>query len=60
MKKFLVKNIETEKFLVTIDWTSIESGRLKPKILIAVSFDRKTGSINRKSGKIRFLKNSAF
>ena len=43
-----------------IDWTSIESGRLKPKILIAVLFDRKTGSINRKFGKIRFLKNRAF
>ena len=43
-----------------IDWTSIESGRLKPKILIAISIDQKTGSIDRKSRKIRFLKNSAF
>ena len=40
-----------------IDWTSIESGRLKPKILIAISIDRKIGSIDRKSGKIKFLKN---
>ena len=29
-----------------IDRTSIESGRLKPKILIAISIDRKTGSFN--------------
>ena len=43
-----------------IDRTSIESGRLKPKILIAISIDQKIGSINRKSRKIRFLKNWAF
>ena len=60
MKKFLVKNIETENFSVAIDRTSIELGRLKQKILIAISIDRKTGSIDRKSGKIRFLKNRAF
>ena len=59
-KFFLVKNIETENFSVAIDQTSIESGRLKPKILIAISIDQKTGSIDRKSRKIRFLKNSAF
>ena len=40
-----------------INWTSFESGRLKPKILIVISIDRKTSSINQKSGKIRFLKN---
>ena len=39
-----------------IDWTSIESSRLKPKILIAISIDRKTGSIDRKFGKIKYLK----
>ena len=30
------------------------------KILIAISIDWATGSIDRKSGKIRFLKNKAF
>ena len=59
-KIFLVKNIESENFSVAIDRTSIESGRLKPKILIAISIDQKTSSIDRKSGKIRFLKNIAF
>ena len=43
-----------------IDWTLIELGKLKPKILIAISIDWKIGSIDRKSGKIRFLKNRAF
>ena len=65
MKKILVKNIETENFSVAIDRsridrTLIEAGRLKPKILIAISIDRKTSSIDRKSGKNRFLKNIAF
>ena len=63
-KKFLVKNIETENFSVAIDResprTSIESGRLKPKILIAISIDRKIGSIDRKFEKIIFLKNIVF
>ena len=59
-KFFLVKNIETENFSVAINQTSIESGRLKPKILIVISIDRKTGLIDRKSGKIRILKNRAF
>ena len=56
----MVKNIETENFSGSIDRTSIESGGLKPKILIAISIDRKTGSIDRKSGKIRFLKTKHF
>ena len=43
-----------------IDRTSIELGRLKPKILITISIDWKTGSIDQKSGEIRFLKNRAF
>ena len=43
-----------------IDRASIELGRLKPKILIAISIDQKTGSIDQKSGKFRFLKNRAF
>ena len=30
------------------------------KFLIVISIDRKTDSIDRKSGKIRFLKNRAF
>ena len=60
MKNFLIENIETENFSFAIDRTSIKSGRLKPKILIAISIDRKTGLIDRKSGKIRFLKNRAF
>ena len=64
MKKNFGQNIETENFSVAIDGESprtlIESGRLKPKILIAISIDRKIGSINRKSGKIRFLKNKSF
>ena len=42
-----------------IDRTSIESGILKPKILIAILIDRKTGSIDQNSGKKRFLKNKA-
>ena len=62
-KNILVKNIEIENFSVAIDQESIElieSGKLKPKILIAISIDRKTDSIDRKSGKIIFLKNRAF
>ena len=43
-----------------INRTSIESGSLTPKILIAISINRKTGSIDRKSGKIRFLKTKHF
>ena len=43
-----------------IDRTSIESGKLKPKILIAISIGRKTSSIDRKFGKIKFLKKRAF
>ena len=43
-----------------IDQTSIELGRLKPKILIAILIDRKISSIDRNSGKIKFLKNIAF
>ena len=60
MKKNFGQKHRNWKFAVAIDRTSIESGRLKPKILIAISIDRKTGSIDRKSGKIRFLKNRAF
>ena len=45
-EKILVKNIETENFSVVIARESIESGKLKPKILIAISIDRKTGSID--------------
>ena len=59
-KIFLIENIETENFSFAIDRTSIKSGRLKQKILIAISIDQKIGSIDWKSGKIRFLKNRAF
>ena len=63
-KIMLVKNIETENFSIAIDWESIEhqssQANLNQKILIAISIDRKTSSIDRKSGKIRFLKNIAF
>ena len=59
-KKIVVKNIETENFSIAIYRTSIESGRLKPKILIAISIDRKIGSIDRKSRKNKFLKNKVF
>ena len=63
-KIILVKNIETENFSVAIDWESIEhqssQADSNQKILIAISIDRKTGLIDRKSGKIRFLKNRAF
>ena len=34
----------------------IESGRFKPKIFIAISIGRATGSIDRKSGKVNFWK----
>ena len=47
----MIENIETENFSFAIDRTSIKSGRLKPKILIAISIDQKTSSINRKSEK---------
>ena len=60
MKKKFGQKHRTENFSIAIDRTSIESGRLKPKILIAISIDLKTGSIDRKSRKIRFLKNRAF
>ena len=63
-KIILVKNIEIENFSIAIDWESIEhqssQANLNQKILIAISIDLKTGSIDRKSGKIRFLKNRAF
>ena len=63
-KIILVKNIETENFSVAIDWESIEhqssQADSNQKILIAILIDLKTGSIDRKSGKIRFLKNRAF
>ena len=63
-KIILVKNIETKNFLVAIDWESIEhqssQANWNQKILIVISIDLKTGSIDRKSGKIRFLKNKAF
>ena len=64
MKNFLVKNIETENFSVAIDRESIEHQSSQEdsnqKFLIAISIDWKTGSIDRKSGKIKFLKNIAF
>ena len=44
----------------SINWASIKTDKGWPKFLIAISIDRKIGSINRKSGKIRFLKNRAF
>ena len=63
-KIILVKNIETENFSVAIDWESIEhqssQADSNQKILIAILIDLKIGSIDRKSGKIRFLKNKAF
>ena len=63
-KIILVKNIETENFSIAIDWELIEhqssQANLNQKILIAISIDLKTGSIDRKSGKIRILKNRAF
>ena len=58
-KKFLVKNIETENFSVAIDRESIEHQSSQEdsnqKFLIAISIDWKTGSIDRKSGKIKFF-----
>ena len=44
----------------SIDRIPIESGKFKPKNLIAILISRATGSIDRKSGKITFLKNRAF
>ena len=43
-----------------IDRTSIELGRLKPKILIAISIDRKTGSIDESLEKSDFWKTEHF
>ena len=64
MENFFGQKHRNDKFFSCdrsiIDRTSIKSGRLKPKILIAISIDRKTGSIDRKFGKIKFLKNKAF
>ena len=63
-KIILVKNIETENFSVAIDWESIEhqssQADSSQKILIAILIDLKIGSIDRKFGKIRFLKNKAY
>ena len=40
--------------------SSIDRTRqIQKKILIAISINRETGSIDRKSGKIKFLKNKA-
>ena len=51
MKKFFGQKHKNWKFFSCnqsrIDRISIESGKLKPKILIAISIDRKTGSFNR-------------
>ena len=56
MKKKIGQIIKNWNFSISIDRTSIDSSRLKPKILIAISIDRKTGSIDQKSGKIKYLK----
>ena len=37
----------------------IESGRFKSKIFIAISIGQAAGSIDRKSGKLKILKNKA-
>ena len=64
MKKYFGQKHRNWKFSIydrsRIDRTSIELGRLKPKILIAILIDQKIGSIDRKSRKIRFLENRAF
>ena len=44
----------------SIDPASIEMGRFKPNFLIAISIGQAISSINRKSEKIKFLKNKAF
>ena len=48
-----------DRKLVLIDLAPIEAGKFKPKSLIAISISRETGSIDRKSGKNKFLKNKA-
>ena len=55
-KKNFGQIIKNWKFSISIDRTSIESGRLKPKILIAISIGQETASIDRKSRKVNFWK----
>ena len=59
MKKNLFKNLEIENFSVSIDRIPIELSRFYQKIVITISIDRDIASIDRKSGKLKFLKNRA-
>ena len=43
----------------SINWASIKTDKGWPKFLIAISIDRKIGSINQNSGKNKFLKNQS-
>ena len=54
-----IRSIENYIWLIQ-QWSSIDRTRqIQTKILLTISIDRATSSINRKSRKIKFLKNKA-